>query len=74
MSWHLHGANEAIGAGLVIHPVLSQTKVSHLDVPFTIKEHILLRVPRTVRQHRHSRVGRTVRMTLQWPAGNQLQA
>ena len=54
MSWHLHGANEAIGAGLVVHPVLSQTKVSHLDVPFTIKEHILLRVPKSFCQHWHS--------------------
>jgi len=39
---YLHGANEAVGAGLIIHPVLGQTKVCHFDVAFAIQEHVLL--------------------------------
>ena len=74
MKAHLHGANEAVGAGLVIHPVLRQTKVGHLDVPFTIQEHIFLRVPKLLCQHWHSSFGQTVCMTIQSLAKKQLQA
>lgn len=40
---HLHCANEAVGAGLVIHAMLGQPKVCHFDVALAVQKHILLK-------------------------------
>lgn len=39
---HLHRANEAVGAGLIIHALFCQSKVCHFDVPLAIQKYILL--------------------------------
>ena len=49
-SGYLHGANKAIGAGFIIHPMLGQTKVCHFDVALAVQEHILLGIHHEARQ------------------------